>query len=279
MAFGFRFLLAALIVMACRTAAAENSPDSKRPIIVAHRGASVTHPENTIPAFEESIRLKVDMIEWDVYPTKDGELVIIHDATVDRTTDGKGKVRDLTLAEIKALDAGAWKGEQFKGVRVPTLDEALAILPEWMHLNCHLKLERDEDPDLTLKVIEILRRFDMEGRTLFVTHVPEIVKTAQKEAPEFEPVLLPRGVEGTAYLDQCSEIGTKVLQPHRGLMKPEFVDEMHRRGMVGNVFYANSPEDIRTYIKMGIDGILTDEPAVMVDVLNEIFGPKPGEGS
>ena len=95
--------------------------------ICAHRGASVSHPENTLPAFAEAIRLGVHQIEFDVYLTKDKQCVVIHDGTFDRTTNGSGKVSELTLAEIRRLDAGSWKDPRFAGVKVPTLRETLRI--------------------------------------------------------------------------------------------------------------------------------------------------------
>jgi len=97
-------------------------------IVVAHRGASKFAPENTLPAFERAIELGADLIEMDVRQTRDGELILMHDETVDRTTDGSGAVEQLTLAQIRALDAGSWFGDAFRGVRVPTLRQALAAI-------------------------------------------------------------------------------------------------------------------------------------------------------
>ncbi|MED5402209.1 MAG: glycerophosphodiester phosphodiesterase family protein, partial [Planctomycetota bacterium] len=107
--------------------------------ICAHRGASDTHPENTIKAFREAIRLGAQMIEFDVALSRDGQLVLMHDSTVDRTTNGKGPVSQLTLEELKKLDAGTFKAKHFGGEQVPTLDEALAMMPENIWLNVHLK--------------------------------------------------------------------------------------------------------------------------------------------
>ena len=107
--------------------------------LCAHRGAMETHPENTLAAFREAVRCGAQMIELDVYLCKDGVPVVIHDPTVDRTTDGAGKVSELTLAEIKKLDAGGWKSPQFKGEKVPTLKEALDMMPVNIWLNLDLK--------------------------------------------------------------------------------------------------------------------------------------------
>ncbi|MDE6273604.1 MAG: hypothetical protein K2L87_00965, partial [Clostridiales bacterium] len=96
-------------------------------LVAAHRGNSKYFPENTLSSFKSALTLDVDMVETDIHMTKDGELVLMHDHTVDRTTDGTGEVRSLTLAEIKKLDAGSWKGEQFRGERVPTFEEFLEL--------------------------------------------------------------------------------------------------------------------------------------------------------
>ena len=107
--------------------------------ISAHRGASETHPENTLAAFREAIRLGAHQIEFDIHLTSDKKLVVIHDPTVARTTDGPGEVAKMTLAQIKKLDAGSWKLASLAGERVPTFDEALAMMPRDIWLNCHLK--------------------------------------------------------------------------------------------------------------------------------------------
>ena len=107
--------------------------------ICAHRGVSDSHPENTITAFHEAIRLGAHMIELDVALSSDGKLVLMHDHTVDRTTDGSGRVEELTLADLKKLDAGFWKDSRFKGEQIPTLKEALDIMPYNIWLNIHLK--------------------------------------------------------------------------------------------------------------------------------------------
>jgi glycerophosphoryl diester phosphodiesterase len=111
--------------------------------LCAHRGAMTTHPENTLPAFFEAIRVGAQMIEFDVQFSKDSALVIMHDGTVDRTTDGTGKVEELILADIRKLDAGSWMGEDFVGTGVPILEEVLAIMPRNVWLNIHIKGGRE----------------------------------------------------------------------------------------------------------------------------------------
>lgn len=103
----------------------------KNPVpVAAHRGNSIAYPENTLPAFQSALDINADMIEFDLHMTKDGEIVVIHDHTVDRTTSGTGLVKDKTLEEIKALDAGSWKAAQFKGVQIPTFIEFLELVKD-----------------------------------------------------------------------------------------------------------------------------------------------------
>ncbi len=107
--------------------------------ICAHRGAMDTHPENTLAAFKEAVRLGAHMIEFDVRMSLDGHLLILHDETVDRTSNGQGKISELSLDEVKQLDAGSWKAEKFSGETIPTFQEALAVMPENIWLNVHIK--------------------------------------------------------------------------------------------------------------------------------------------
>ncbi|MBN1591251.1 MAG: PEP-CTERM sorting domain-containing protein [Pirellulales bacterium] len=135
--------LAGLLVITCFLAPAQSGPASQAALptqgICAHRGASATHPENTLAAFREAIWQGAQQIEFDVATTADGELVIIHDSTVDRTTNGSGSVSSFTLSQLKQLDAGSWRGSRFTGERIPTLAETLAIMPDNVWLNVHMK--------------------------------------------------------------------------------------------------------------------------------------------
>ena len=122
--------------------------------ICAHRGVMATHPENTVASLKEAIRLGVHAVEFDVHWTKDRQLVLMHDSTVNRTTNGRGKVSDFTLAEIRKPDADNWKGKQFAGERIPTLEETLKMMPE----NIWLFIDIQYRPHLAASVTrEVLR--------------------------------------------------------------------------------------------------------------------------
>ena len=137
--------------------------------VAAHRGWSEKYPENTMLAFREAIKLGVDQVETDIRLTKDQELVLIHDGKVDRTTNGTGKVCDMTLAELKSLDAGSWKGEEFTGCRIPTLVEFLEMLQEFPEMTVDIEIKnlyQDWSDEITEAACDrILKLLDDYGLT------------------------------------------------------------------------------------------------------------------
>ena len=144
--------------------------------VAAHRGWSEKYPENTLEAFQAAIDLQVDQLEIDVRITKDGELVIIHDATVDRTTNGTGKVCDYTLAELKELDAGSWKGEQFKGAKIPTLIEFMELIKDLPDMTVDFELKEWPVPgweqtaySVCDRVMKIIDAYDYTDRCVVNT--------------------------------------------------------------------------------------------------------------
>ena len=136
--------------------------------VAAHRGWSTKYPENTMPAFEAAVALGVDQLEFDVHETKDGELVIIHDTTVDRTTDGTGAIADMTYEEILKLDAGIRKGEEFKGLRIPTMRQVMELVKDHptMTLDVELKVYPTQGEERCWRITDkILAMIDEYGYT------------------------------------------------------------------------------------------------------------------
>lgn len=132
---------------------------SEKNIYVAgHRGMPSRYPENTLPSFQACLDLVLDQIEFDVRSTKDFELVVIHDDTVDRTTNGTGRVCDMTLDEIRALDAGSWKGEEFKGEKIPTLTEVMELVKNHPTITLDIELKEYPDDHFGEKAYEIADR-------------------------------------------------------------------------------------------------------------------------
>ncbi len=228
----------------------------------AHRGAPSTHPENTLPSFLEAVRLGADMIEFDVRVTADGELVVIHDATVDRTTDGTGAIAELTLAEIKKFDAGLWRAEEFAGTRVPRFCEVLEVFPGDVLLNIELK----SGEHLVELVIEELTRRDMLGQSLLGARNDQ-AETARGIWPEARVINFSRQNSAEEYVENTIATGAQFIQFGRSWVTRELVDRCHDNGVTVNVFKSDTPDDQRLLMDLGVDYILTDCPGVLLSTL------------
>lgn len=224
--------------------------------LCAHRGAMNVCPENTLAAFREAGRLGAHMIELDVCLTKDGELVVIHDGTVDRTTDGTGKVSDLTLAEIKALDAGSWKDAQFAGERIPTFLEALRVMP----LNCWLNVHLKGGAELGGRAAKVI---ESEGRLhqAFLACKRDAMEAGKEAVPEIKICNMDRQDSTESYVNLTIELGTEFIQISGALTEqfPEHTRRLHEKGIRVNYFGTDSPEVLRKAFAEGADFPLVNE--------------------
>ncbi|MEJ9232587.1 glycerophosphodiester phosphodiesterase [Peribacillus butanolivorans] len=231
---------------------------------VAHRGASAYAPENTMAAYDKAVKMKADYIEIDVQRSKDGELVLIHDTTVDRTTDGSGKVGDFTFEELRSLDAGSWKGEQFAGEQIPTFDEILdryhgkiGILIELKAPELYPGIEESVAEELKERNLDkpqnekiILQSFNhktMEKMNDLVPKVPIGVLTSSR-ADTTEQALQ----EFSTYADY--------FNPSYGIVTKELVNQVHSLDMKIGSWTVRSQEAADFLLDMGVDAIITDYP-------------------
>ncbi len=233
----------------------------------AHRGAPDTHPENTTPSFLAALELGVDMIEFDVRVTADGHAVLMHDQTVDRTTNGTGAVEELTLAQIKQLDAGSWKDPGFAGTEVPTFAETLQIMPPNVLLNIELKAGA-QVVDL---VIAQLKKMAMIGQSLLAARNDQAVR-ARELAPGMKIINFSRQDGGDGYIDNTIETGAEYIQLPRQHTTAERVARCHDHGIGVNVFKSDEPDDQRLLMDWGVDYILTDTPRVLMQTLGRLEG-------
>lgn len=259
----------------------ENSPI----LVFAHRGGGGLIPENTLAAFEYSAKMGVDVLELDVHATSDGTLVVHHDSSVDRTTDGRGKVNELTLDTIKKLDAGyifsTDGGQTFpfrgKGVTVPTLEEIFNALPE-MTFNIEPK---QHTPSIVAPLCNLLRQRKMTDKTIVGSFVQTTIDDFRRECPEVATSASPSEVirflalEKTGIADSYSP-PMQALQVPRNLgglqvVTKEFVEAAHRRNLKVHVRTINETADMQLLIEMGVDGIMTDYP----DRLLTLLGRQP----
>ncbi len=233
-----------------------------KPEVIAHRGFSGIYPENTLLAFQKAVELGVDGIEFDIKMTKDGYPVIIHDETVDRTTDGRGKVGDLTLPKIKELDTGIRSGKQFTGLKIPTLQEALRVIPEKVELNLHI--HEVYHPELLEKILAVLR--EEKRNNFYLAISPSMIPIARKINPEVKICNMGSQRQPWEYIEETRKLACQRLQFFTPSYEvtAEMVKKAHSYGIFVNVFFADTREDMCKYIRLGVDGILTNYPDMLI---------------
>ncbi|MFF0485317.1 glycerophosphodiester phosphodiesterase [Streptomyces sp. NPDC004435] len=232
--------------------------------VIAHRGASSTAPENTLVAGEVARRAGVEWIENDVRPSRDGVPYVLHDATVDRTTDGTGPVRSLTSARLDALDAGSWFAPAFAGARVPTLAAQLTDLRE-RGGRLLLEVKGPHTEAEVARIVRDVRERGMADRVVVQSFDVVSLEHARKLAPELPRALL-RDLLDADPVAVSRELGlTGYHVSDQGLSaRPGAVAELHAAGVAVNVWTVNDPARWRVLAGLGVDGVITDRPAELV---------------
>jgi glycerophosphoryl diester phosphodiesterase len=240
----------------------ENS--SKQVETVAHRGASGYTPENTMAAFQKSVDMKADYIELDVQETKDGKLVVIHDVTLDRTTNGTGYVKDRTLEEIRKLDAGSSFSNEFTGEKVPTFEEVLDQFRGKTGILIELKATYYY-PDMEQKVAKALkdRHMDLPNNDKIIIQSFEFdaVKKMNELLPNVPDGVL-TGNQADLSNEKLSEISkyAEYVNPNQGLINPPIVKEIHDRGMGVMGWTVRKKEEVQPLLDANVDAIITNYP-------------------
>jgi len=240
------------------------------PIILAHRGDLAHAPENTLPAFQQALQKGADGVELDAKLTSDGHVIVIHDSTVDRTTDGTGRVASFTLEAIRKLDAGKWFNEKFTGTKVPLLEEVFEIVGKDKMINIELTNYYFTPRDgLVVKVCELIKRHNNQSQILFSSYLPSNLKIAAQTLPEIPRGLLAmRGLVGLWARSFGFMFGDyQALHPHISNASKEQVQRAHRIKRRVHVWTANTPEEINQLKEWGADGIITDDPQIVVHTL------------
>lgn len=239
--------------------------EQQQMVNVAHRGASAHAPENTMAAFHKGVEMKSDYIEIDVQMTADEELVIIHDTTVNRTTNGTGAVGELTLEEIRALDAGSWFSEGFAGEKVPTFDEVLDAFRGKVGILIEIK-SPELYPGIEEKVAAALKKRNMH----LAKNEKIIIQSFNHESMELSKELLPEIPHGVLAGLSWAGVTDEQLQafatyadyfnPNQNIVTHALVDRVHAIGMKIMPYTSRSQEQADRLFDLGVDGIVTDYP-------------------
>lgn len=237
--------------------------------ILGHRGAMGLAPENTLPSFRKAIEASADGVEFDVQLSADGVPVVIHDEKVDRTTDGRGKVNELSVRELEKLDAGRFFSDKFVETRLPLLKEVLEVIQGMDIINLELKNGNVRYEGMEEKVIEMTREFGVFDKTVFSS----FNHYSLKKLKEIEPAAR----TGVLYMagiyqpwEYARKLGAESIHPYYAAVVPDIVEECHKQEMAVNVFGVNESETIRKLLMMNVDAIITDYPGRAREILNEI---------
>lgn len=255
----FLVLLCLMICIVC------HQDNSERFVVMAHRGASAAAPENTLIAYKKAIEMGADYAELDVRQTKDGVIVLMHDKTIHRTTGVKGFVWDLTLEELRKLEAGSWFGEEFRGEPVPTLQEVIRLAKGQMKLNIEVKISENE-PGIAQKVVDIVRSEDFSMDCIITSFDLVTIKTFNRIAPDLETGL----IFEKEYQTDVFEGTWDVLCSNHELVDAEFVRRAKENGKKIYVWTVNEKEEMLRLIGLRVDGIITNRPDLLMSVLSEI---------
>ena len=242
-------------------------PANRQILVMGHRGARGLAPENTIASFETARKIGVDFVELDVHVSKDDHLIVMHDAAVDRTTDGHGYIQGMSLSEIKALDAGSWFDPRYAREKVPTLTEVL----EWSkgEMPLAIELKGGFEQGLVHKVIDLLWRYDMANEVILISFNHRALQHVKALSPELRTGILyvARLVDSVAVARRSV---ADALHPNWNYVDRELVREAHTAGLALSTWAVNEPKDMRALIEMGVDSIGTDYPDRLVAVAEEM---------
>jgi glycerophosphoryl diester phosphodiesterase len=236
---------------------------------IAHRGASAYAPENTMAAFRRAAEMGARFIETDLRATRDARVVAIHDATVNRTTNGTGRVDAMTLAEVRDLDAGTWfhwNGQRpFAGERVPTLDEVLQFAHD-VDVACYLELKQARGWGIENAVVAALQQFKQVSHSVVISFDAAVLAAVRRIDPAVMTGLLIERVS-TRAIQKALVAGVRQILPRASRVTPGFVAAAHRENLLAVPWTANETEEMKTLAQAGVDGMITDYPDRLADVL------------
>lgn len=244
------------------------------PQVVAHRGGRVWAPENTLAAFKKSVELGADGIELDIHRCKTGELIVIHDESVDRTTDGSGLIKDMTLAQLRELSAGAkWApasqlrklsagitySSEFKKEKLPLLTEVFDLVKGKLLINIEIKNAPIDYPGIEDDLIVLLKKYPHPDKIMVSSFDHDVIHRFHEKAPQYKCAILSDCIlsEVGSY---AKAVGADNWNPGFGDFRGDAAERAHAAGLKVNVWTVNSPEEWKSAMAMPVDGIITDDP-------------------
>ncbi len=245
----------------------------KRPYIVAHRGVSASYPENTLSAFQAAVNISVDWIELDVVMTSDDVLIVSHDETADRCTNGSGPFRTQLWNDIKQLDAGSWFGSAFVGERIPTLDDVLDLVrPTTTRLCIEIKGETPEEfLETAVATVSLLQRRKFLQNASIASFNGSCLLAVRRAEPtlttNFDPTPQDGSLSAWKLCQQCLAVGANFLSHQHETLTPELIDEARSHGLATWAWTVNDADTMRRMADMHVDAILSDDAETLKRVI------------
>ena len=244
------------------------------PLVIAHRGDSAHRPENTLSSFASALEVGAEVVEFDVHLTRDGHVVVIHDAAIDRTTDGRGPVRELTLQQLRAVSAGypARFGDRYRGERVPTLSEALGFLRDRSKAMIEIKADAvtdDVDGGVEARAIEEIRRAGMEKDTVLISFDRRALLRCRAAAPEIMRGHLFARAEAGEVLAGAREVGCELVMPEKHMLSDDLRERAREAGLKVATWVVDDPEELAALSRFELYGVGSNRPGVLLDAVRD----------
>jgi len=246
--------------------------------VIAHRGANHLAPQNTIPAFEKAVQLGAQGMENDVHLTRDGEIVICHDYTIDETSNGTGFISDYSYEELLRFDFGGYFSEEYRGTKIPTLAECFEVCRPMALLNVEIKSPRDAHSPIARRTVALARDMGLMEQLLISSFDKDILAAARAADPSVQTALLYSIDEKECpnladlledYVGFAKSIGVNALHPFLMYMDEDYCENCHKAGLRVHPWTANKEFAIEAFVEWGCDGIITDLPDLALEIVKK----------
>ncbi len=246
----------------------EYRKERARPMIVAHRGASGSAPENTIASFSLALKLGIDAVEFDIHQSADGRLVVMHDESLERTTDGEGMIVNTDYADLKKLDAGSWYSQEFRGERIPSLEEALDFITPHAFALVEIKHGSDVYQGIEKRIADTMSsREKWKERAVFIAFDPEILLKIREMDKMLNTGLLTADPP-EEYMDVAEEFLIQCFFPRWERLRAESVKTLHEHGYSVHPWVMDREEDALKVLSMGPDSVSSNHPDMMMRLIS-----------
>lgn len=232
--------------------------------VTAHRGASGLAPENTLAAVLLAMKLGADFAEVDVQETADGRIILLHDSTLARTTNQKGKIWTLNYSDLESTDAGFWFSPDFAGEPIPSLEAVIDAVSGKMRLNIELKTNRHQK-QLAERVVELVEKKQFEQQCIVTSFNHEEIKKVKSLNPDIQTGLIFNKMPE----EDIWSANLEILSAHKKLVNPDFIRKARENGKEIHVWTVNKEKKMREFIELQVDNIITNYPNLLLNILNQ----------